>query len=154
MSLQAPLKTFYLDDGTVGGTVKEVLDDLARVVDLGTKVGLSLNLSECEAFVYGGNAASRAAATATILQSAPDVRFPSSEGLELLGAPLMLWTVSAQPLTGRRLPSLSSPAGCLSWLLTRPFFSSKIAWLRRRCSISCGAHPPLPGSTRSWHSTP
>ncbi|OQV24070.1 hypothetical protein BV898_02024 [Hypsibius exemplaris] len=95
MSLQAPLKIFYLDDRTVDGTVKEVLDDIARVVDLGGKVGLSLNLSKCEVFVYGGAAPSRAAATRTILQSVPDFRFPLSEGLELLGASLMLDGVGA-----------------------------------------------------------
>ncbi|OWA51500.1 hypothetical protein BV898_15980 [Hypsibius exemplaris] len=84
---------FYLDDGTFGGTfggtMNEVLANLNREVEGGAEIGLELNLSKCEAFLYGGDEASREAAATTIHRSIPNLCFPSAEKLELLGAPLL-----------------------------------------------------------------
>ncbi|OWA52981.1 putative Retrotransposable element SLACS 132 kDa protein [Hypsibius exemplaris] len=119
MSLQSPLKTFYLDDGTVGGSVEEVLEDFERVAALGAEVGLELNPSKCdEVFVYGGDQTSRDAATASIRQFIPKLLSPTPEELELLGAPL-LTTASTQLLKRNRQPSPYSPTGYLCCQLTK-----------------------------------
>ena len=88
-SMASPLNTWYLDDGTVGGSVEVVLTDLELVIQKGREVGLDLNLAKCEAFVCGGDQESMAAATARIFNFVPEIGLPTGEDLSLLGSPLL-----------------------------------------------------------------
>ena len=45
-SLEASLNLGYLDDVTLGGTVKTVASDVAKIIEAGTEIGLSLNVSK------------------------------------------------------------------------------------------------------------
>jgi len=47
-SLHASLNLGYLDDVTLGGSVKTVASDVAEVIRAGAELGLSLNVSKCE----------------------------------------------------------------------------------------------------------
>ena len=88
-SMQSPLNCWYLDDGTIGGTAELVESDLRTVMTIGEDIGLELNLSKCEAFVFGGDSISRAAATSDVKRFAKNIRFPKREELSLLGSPLL-----------------------------------------------------------------
>lgn len=46
--LPSCFKIFYLDDGTVGGSLQEVTDSLNLVESLASKLGLQLNRSKSE----------------------------------------------------------------------------------------------------------
>ena len=46
--LKTPYKVFYLDDGTIGGSVEEVQHDLALIEQEGSHLGLKLNHSKSE----------------------------------------------------------------------------------------------------------
>jgi len=47
-SLHASLNLGYLDDVTLGGTVKTVASDVAEIIRAGSEISLSLNVSKCE----------------------------------------------------------------------------------------------------------
>ena len=88
-AMTSSLNAWYLDDATAGGSVEDAVSDLNLVVEKGKEVGLELNFAKCEAFVFGGDVESRAAATDLIRQAAPDMSFPSRQELSLLGSPLL-----------------------------------------------------------------
>lgn len=89
VSMVSPLNTWYLDDATVGGSVKDVEADLRLVMDRGREIGLELNLAKCEAFVYGGDEKSRLTAIARMSNVAPTIGLPTRASLRLLGSPLL-----------------------------------------------------------------
>jgi hypothetical protein len=57
MSMKSEFNVWYLDDGTLGGSTETVEQDLRVVLAKGRDIGLELNMSKCEAFVYRGNSA-------------------------------------------------------------------------------------------------
>jgi len=59
-SLKSPLNAWFLDDGTLIGSVDSVLQDLTIVRESGIDLGLELNPEKCEASVTGGDSATRA----------------------------------------------------------------------------------------------
>jgi len=48
--LKCPLNLWYMDDGCLGGTENEVLNDFNTLVTESNKIGLSINKSKCEIF--------------------------------------------------------------------------------------------------------
>ena len=46
--LKSELTIFYLDDGTIGGSVQDVLADLRQVESEASELGLELNHSKSE----------------------------------------------------------------------------------------------------------
>ena len=48
LQLRSEFRVFYLDDGTLGGSVPEVLEDLQLVVRLAPPLGLQLNRGKTE----------------------------------------------------------------------------------------------------------
>ena len=48
MHLTSTFKVFYMDDGTIGGTLNEVLEDFKIVEPFAPMLGLQLNQSKCE----------------------------------------------------------------------------------------------------------
>jgi len=55
-TLESELNVWFLDDGTLGGDLKNTcLSDLKKVITLGAEVGLQLNASKCEIFCLEEN---------------------------------------------------------------------------------------------------
>ena len=88
-SLQSPFNCWYLDDATLGDDMDSILEDLDTVVVQCATLGLELNLSKCEMFVFGGSRAEQQRAKLVARKSCPELKFPVSEGLMLLGAPVL-----------------------------------------------------------------
>ncbi|GAV01570.1 hypothetical protein RvY_12261 [Ramazzottius varieornatus] len=70
-SLQSP-NCWYLDDATVGGDLDIFLEDLQTVIDQCATLGLELNMSKCEMYIYGGSKKEQA----TTKSNFPEVGFP------------------------------------------------------------------------------
>ena len=88
-SLKSPLNRWYMDDGTIGGSQDEVLQDFQRIEDECLKIGLKLNISKCE--IFNGPHLNR------------DFKVIDSSSFELLGAPILK---EATDITlGKRLES-------------------------------------------------
>ena len=78
------LQTFFLDDGTFVGKADDVLRVLEIIQNVGSKMGLFLNLSKCELFWPSGISQS-------VLYKFPgEIEVCKEEGTELLGAPISL----------------------------------------------------------------
>ena len=54
LSLASQLTLGYLDDFTLGGNVATVAQDVSRIVQLGSKMGLTLNAAKCELVAHSG----------------------------------------------------------------------------------------------------
>ena len=48
--LKCPLNVWYLDDGTIGGTLTHVLSDFATIKEESQKIGLEVNVAKSEMF--------------------------------------------------------------------------------------------------------
>jgi len=78
-SSQCILNIGFLDDVTLGGHVDVVASDVAEIIRLGAKIGLSLNISKCELIAHTDlqlndallQSFSRVDITATTLLGAP-----------------------------------------------------------------------------------
>ena len=80
--LRSELRIFYMDDGTLGGTVDDVLEDLHTVEQVAMDLGLQLNLAKSE--IICTNSSTRE----TMLHAAPDLRVVSPDYAILLGSPI------------------------------------------------------------------
>ena len=112
-SLTSPLNVWFLDDGTLGGPAKFVLDDLKKVLSASSAIGLQLNSNKCELILMDDPDQSSVDSIVSLL---PGIKILKNEECSLLGAPL---TEEALPhalsqkiddiklLTGR-LPILSA----------------------------------------------
>ena len=47
-SLKSEYKVFYLDDGTIGGTLEDISEDLKYIEEEGQNLGLHLNVAKSE----------------------------------------------------------------------------------------------------------
>ena len=81
-SLQSEFRVFYLDDGTLGGSLQTVLHDLDLVKEKAAELGLELNLSKSE-LVCDDESTCEA-----FLSQAPGIRRVSCGKASLLGTPL------------------------------------------------------------------
>ena len=80
--LKSEFFVFYLDDGSIGGSSADVLDDNDSVMRLAGDVGLQLNLKKSE-FFY------RDVSTRNLmLSSAAELHITDEDSLTLLGSPL------------------------------------------------------------------
>ena len=83
-SIDLILQTFFLNDGTFVGKADDVLKVLEIIQNVGSKMGLFLNLSKCELFWPSGISQS-------VLDKFPgEIEVCKEEGTELLGAPISL----------------------------------------------------------------
>ena len=80
--LKSELCIFYLDDGTLGGSMETVLQDLALVEQLGSKLGLKLNCQKSELFCSNDDA------RAAILSSLHGAKVINLSDASLLGSPI------------------------------------------------------------------
>lgn len=84
-SLSSELNLWYLDDGTPGDAPDSVLDDLRKIIIEAEKLGLSLNIPKCQAFVFGGSADEQKEATVTI-RNEFEMKLLSGKDFCLLGS--------------------------------------------------------------------
>ena len=80
--LESDLCLFYLDDGTLGGSPQEVLQDLQRVEQGAAELGLSLNHEKSEVINIDP------AAREPLLSAAPNLSVTNPDCASLLGSPL------------------------------------------------------------------
>ena len=80
LQLKSEFRLFYLDDGTIGGSEPEVLEDLRFVEQEAASLGLHLNRSKTELICTES-------AGKQILAAAPDLCRVSPSGATLLGSP-------------------------------------------------------------------
>ena len=82
LQLKSEFKVIYLDDGTLGGSLPEVLEDLRMVKSFALELGLQLNRNKSELMCE--DVTTREA----MLVEAPCLRVVSCDGANLLGSPL------------------------------------------------------------------
>lgn len=86
--LHSKLNVWYLDDGTLGGDVNTVFNDLILLIDDFRAIGLELNFSKCELYISD---------TCPIPDSvvkkfnslAPNIKIIDKRSLRLLGSPIL-----------------------------------------------------------------
>ena len=139
-SLQSTLNLDYLDDVTLGGPMHVVASDVQRVVNIGTQMGLYLNLSKCEIVSHPDTAVND-----PLLQSFIPVGISDAC---LLGAPLFIgpsldeaWLKRCEDLR-RATERLKSIDAQDALILLRVSFSAPRVQHLLRCSPSAD-HPAL-----------
>ena len=80
--LKSECKVFYLDDGTLGGSLQVLSKDLKYIEEEGWKLGLHLNVSKSEVI------ASDQSVVGNLLSEFPGLRFTHPSKATLLGSPL------------------------------------------------------------------
>ena len=81
-SLSCEFRVFYMDDGTIGGTLEDVQADLHIIETEGAALGLTMNVSKSEIVSYNESAIS------PILSAFPGLEFTHAHETVLLGSPL------------------------------------------------------------------
>ena len=81
-SLTSEFKVFYLDDGTLGGQLDDVLHDLKEVERQAEELGLRLNREKCELIGVDDDTLKKS------LSMAPGLRIVDPEFATLLGSPI------------------------------------------------------------------
>ena len=82
LSLKSDLRLFYLDDGTIGGSLDDVIADLKRIELAGVDLGLVLNHSKSEVICVDNNTKH------SILEVSPHLQYVHLSDACLLGAPI------------------------------------------------------------------
>ena len=90
--MNSELNIFYLEDGTIAGTVDTVFQDLSKIIMAVNTHGLQLNPTKCEIFlVDSANDSSSLNATNVInrfSEICPGIKITEKQTLSLLGAPI------------------------------------------------------------------
>ena len=81
-SLSSEFKAFYLDDGTLGGSVEDMVADLRRIEDQGKALGLFLNVDKSEVVCHSESSVGH------LLSTFPGLQYIQASHAILLGSPL------------------------------------------------------------------
>ena len=119
--LVSTFNVWYLDDGILGGSPQSVLADFTTILEQSSSLGLSLNLSKCEAYIAG---ASSTHFVDELQSVAPGIHLLDSSEVTLLGS----------PITFDALPS-SFESKCIQTLISRleTLFAHDAFYLLRHC---------------------
>ena len=82
LKLRSELRVFYLDDGTIGGNLEDVLSDLLLVEKEAADLGLQLNRSKSELLCEDSTTRDQ------MLKAVPGLRVIGMDQAEILGAPV------------------------------------------------------------------
>lgn len=85
IALKSPLNIWYLDDGTVGGTINEVVGDIERLLPCLETLGLAVNTGKCEIFPCGPKALDNISRLEAFI---PGIKIRSRDYFTLLGSPV------------------------------------------------------------------
>jgi len=80
--VQADFNCWYMDDGSLGGNVEVLLEDLQMIIVEGKKLGLIVNTAKCEVITDDHQVAER------FRFLAPDIKHVRKSAAMLLGAPI------------------------------------------------------------------
>ena len=94
-SLSSELNIWYLDDGTIGGSAEDVINDLKTIIHQSPHLGLELNASKCEVILGEMDLSSANVALAMLREVAPDVHLLQRDTATSLGASLFHSTLSS-----------------------------------------------------------
>ena len=87
-SCESPLNLWYLDDGTLGGSVSEVFRDYNKIQEATSTLGLEINPNKCELFLVNPNSEESTNAHDKFNNLTPGVKLLDKKNLTLLGAPV------------------------------------------------------------------
>ena len=93
-SLSSNLNVWYLDDGTVGGEVDQVLADFHSVMQLAPSLGLQLNTAKCKLILTGMDEVAANQTLSRFQELSPSIHPVSPKDATLLGAPLTIAAIS------------------------------------------------------------
>lgn len=80
--IRSEFNCWYMDDGTLGGDVDMLLQDLRTIIEEGRKIGLVVNTAKCEVITDNDETAEK------FRLVAPDIKHIKSSAAMLLGAPI------------------------------------------------------------------
>lgn len=86
-ALKSKFNVWYLDDGSLGGEVSGVLNDLRSLLTKFRDIGLELNLSKCELYISSENP-NKSQIVHEFENICPGIKLISENSLHLLGAPV------------------------------------------------------------------
>lgn len=138
-SIQVPFNAWYLDDGTLGGPMEDLLEEVRRILAFEAVSGLVLNTAKCEVFAPGTDPDDPTLSALSALL--PGCRVVSEHEVTLLGAPLLPPALSSllDPMMDRlwamqeRLPLVGAHQGL--YLLRSSFSACRIVHIIR--SMDC-----------------
>ena len=81
-SLFSEFRAFYLDDGTIGGSLENIQADLCRIEVQGKALGLHLNVDKTEVVSHGESA------VGSLLSAFPGLQYVHAAHATVLGSPL------------------------------------------------------------------
>ena len=87
-SVKSPLNLWYLDDGTIGGPVPQVIQDYKRIREASAKLGPEVNPTKCELYPINPESERCKNALEEFNKISPGVKLKKKENLTLLGAPI------------------------------------------------------------------
>ncbi|XP_045784576.1 uncharacterized protein LOC123880480 [Maniola jurtina] len=121
-NLTSKFNIWYLDDGTIGGNVDDVLKDLNHIKQQFGKIGLELNFSKCELFFTEKLSQDRIRLASDLFNEiTPSIKILDKHSLCLLGAPL--YNESIQPLLDQKIRTFSTNTDKLGALNSHIAFS-------------------------------
>ena len=85
---------WYLDDGTIGGTVTQVLADYNKILAAGNSLGLAVNPSKTELLLVKPIHLNPYVVLDQFNQLTPGIKLIKEEDLTLLGAPINIEGIS------------------------------------------------------------
>ena len=108
--LKSELNVWYLDDGSLAGDPKLVLEDFKSIINYGKDLGLSLNTAKCEIFMMNALYEDNKLVIDEFKSLAPDIKFINPSDLTILGSPI---------LEDSFIPTLSSKLSELKLMINR-----------------------------------
>ena len=81
-NLRSDLRVFYLDDGTLGGSLDDVISDLLHIEEGAARLGLKLNRNKCK-LIWDDEGLTR-----SMISAVPSLRVVGQSHATLLGSPI------------------------------------------------------------------
>jgi hypothetical protein len=146
-SLQSPLNTWYMDDGTLDGSIDQVMEDVKLIQLAAFNLGLELNTNKCEIFLLNHNKQEENKSLSRLHHCLPGARVAQQDEWRLLGAPLtneaipgvLHEKIKALETFSDRLGKLNSHSGL--YLLKNCLAIPKLMYVLR--TSPCFLHPNI-----------
>ena len=87
-NMKSDLNIWYLDDGTIAGNVKTVLNDYKEILKALSSHGLEVNPFKCELFLIKPQSEDCINALSSFREISEEMKLVEKENLTLLGAPI------------------------------------------------------------------
>jgi hypothetical protein len=87
-SLKSEFNVWYLDDGVLADDPSIVFNDFQKIIELSSKIGLSLNYKKCELLIISDNTTIKSNLLNDFSNIAPGISLQEFDNISLLGYPL------------------------------------------------------------------